>query len=393
MLCTKCKGKLLCGKVECPLLKKFNFLKSLKVDNELENPTPPSVFVGRIGYPKVYTGPLVALDPSSDVRYLDSPWLWNCSIEDIIRIRTSMLRTTKRIDVNIPSNPNEYLLKVQEVTASIKPIEIDAKLIKVNKKLTFDDTMQPMGFNAIVEKLEVVENPKIPRKVEKVYYDDVKATDAVVYLKKSGFSTYYLQKLLSIGMFGERKNRRLVPTRWSITAVHEMLSNWLKREVSVFESVDKHLLFNYEHFGNHFEILLSPGDFSFQLIEIWIKKSLWSPDKTWIEADGEDLTAKKGYSTLGGGYYAAKLPVLEHLYKLKKRASVLVVREVKPEYYAPLGVWVVEEGIKNALNKKPDVFEDFESALNTLSNRILTSRKLWEKHLVKNRQTTLFNFM
>lgn len=391
MQCAMCKGKLLCGRVKCPLLQKFEFLESIKIDNHIDDPTPPSAFVGRIGYPKVYAGSLVALN-GENASYLDSPWMWEGSVDDVMRLRTSLVRTTKRLDVNTPSNPDYFLLKVQEATASIKPIEIDAKVVKVNKKLLFNDTLQPMGFNAIVENFNVVDNPKIPKEVEKVYYDDLKASKAVLYLRNRGFSTYYIQKLFSVGMFGERRSRKLVPTRWSITAVHDIIGEWLKRQITHFKAIEKYVLFNFEHFGNHFEVLLSPGEYSFQLIEIWIKKSFWSPEKTWIGVDKEDLTKKKEYSALGGGYYAARLPVLEYLYKIKRKASILVIREIKPEYYAPLGVWVVEEGIRKALRREPQIFENYNLALTNASSRILTDLNAWKRCLTKVKQHSLSSF-
>lgn len=392
MQCARCKGNLLCGKIKCPLLQKFRFLKSIEIGNHIDNPTPPSVFVGRIGYPKVYAGSLVALNVDN-VELLDAPWMWKDNIEDIIKRRVSLIRTTKRLDINLASNPDKYLMEVQEATASIKPIEVEAEINKVNKRLSFDDTVQPMGFNAVINKFKIVENPRIPDEVEKVYYDDIKAVDSLKYLKDKGFNTYYLQKLFSVGMLGYKKNRKLVPTRWSITAVHDILGEEIKKEIAVFDDIDKNLVFSFEHFGNHFEVVLTPGEYSFQLVEIWIKKSFWSPNKTWIGVDYEDITKKKGYSVLGGGYYAARLPVLEWLQKMRRKASVLVIREIKPEYYAPLGVWVVEEGIRKAMSQKPQVFESFEEALSTASNRILTNRKLWRRYLSKHKQSTLIPFM
>ena len=130
------------------------------------------------------------------------------------------------------------------------------------------------------------------------------------------------------------------------------------------------LLFHYEHFGNHFEIILSPERYFFQLIEIWQRKSFWSPKEGWIGVDSEDIRPKKEHSNLSGGYYAARLPVLEYLRKIKRWASVLVIREIKPSYYAPLGVWVVEEGVRKALKGKPESFDSFEEAIAAASRRV-----------------------
>jgi hypothetical protein len=388
--CAVCKGKLQCGRTKCPLVEKFRFLRSVNIGKHIEDPTPPSVFVGRLGYPKVYAGPLVAINV--DPVYADSPWAWK-SIEEAIKLRVSLLRASRAVRVDEVRDPGSYLLNIQEAAASIKPIEIEAEVERLSRKAEFDDVIQPMGYSAIVDKLKIAENPKIPAKVEKVYYDDIKASEALSMLFKDGFSTYYLQKILSAGVIGLREKRKLVPTRWSITATHSILGEELKKEILNYESVNDHLLFSYEHFGNHFEIILSPGNYSFQLFELWMKKSFWSPKKTWIGYDSEDARRKKDYSELGGGYYAARLPVLEYLSSIKRQASILIIREIKPEYYAPLGVWVVEEGVRKAMKERAEVFSSFEEAIQRAKSRIMTDERLWESRISRESQKTLFDFL
>ncbi len=387
MRCAECKGNLLCGRSKCPLVEKYRFLKKVKVGTEIHDPSPPSLFVGRFGYPKVYAGPLVALNV--DPVYADSPWLWK-SIEEVIELRTSMLRTSTRLRVEAVRSEIREIQELQELTAAVRPVDVEAEIKKLNARTEFDDIIQPMGYAAIVERLRITENPKIPRKVEQMYYDDLKAHTALKELYEHGFSTYYLQKIFSAGMLGERRRRKLVPTRWSITAVHSILGEAIKKEIADFKSVSDTLLFSFEHFGNHFEVILSPERYFFQLIEIWKRKSFWSPKEDWVGSDWEDIRPKKDYSPLGGGYYAARLPVLEFLRSVKRQASITVIREIKPSYYAPLGVWVVEEGVRRAMKSKPEVFESFDDALKAAAKRIETEPEKWRIHL--HRQTSLQSF-
>jgi len=390
-LCAKCKGNLLCGRVKCPLLQKFRFARADIAEGSIEKPTPPSAFIGRIGYPKVFVGPLVATT-DFEPEYLDSPWLWKGSVDDIIRLRVSLVRGMRKVDVDV-SDPDRFLLNLQEATASTRHVDVETEISKVIKRPLFDDVTQPMGIAAQINSMKLAENPKIPDKVEKVYYDDLKAVEAVRYLFDSGFNTYYIQKVFSVGMLGEKDNRKLVPTRWSITAVHDILGEEIKKEIVDFESVNTCMLFHYEHFGNHFEVILSPGNYSFQLVEIWVKKSFWSPNSTWIGYDREDISKKKEYSELSGGYYAARLPVLEYLRKIRRKASVIVIREIKPEYYAPLGVWVVEEGVRKALTSKPEVCESVSEAVEKAATRIKTDKRKWMTYLSSHCQSSLLEFM
>lgn len=391
--CATCKGNLLCGRPKCPLLQKFSFLKGIDLKpGDIERPTPPSAFVGRMGYPSVFVGPLISTK-TENPEYLDSPWLWKGSVEEVIGLRMSLLRGMRKIVVDEASNPDRFLLNVQEATASVKPIDLDAEVERIIRKPTFGDTFQPIGISAEVKRLELSGNPKIPLKVEKAYYDDLKSVEAVKSLFDSGFSTYYLQKIFSLGMLGMQKKRKLVPTRWSITAVHDILGEELKKEIALYPEINETLLFSYEHFGNHFEVILSPGEFSFQLVEIWIKRSFWSPDRTWIGYDGEGILPKKDYSNLSGGYYAARLPVLEYMRESGRKANAIVLREISPSYYAPLGVWVVEEGVRKAMAGKPKRFESFDDALKAASSKMRTKAELWMPKLRKGVQLTLSSFL
>ncbi|MFW6185419.1 MAG: hypothetical protein ACOC5C_01950 [Halobacteriota archaeon] len=395
-LCARCKGNLLCGRIKCPLLEKFKFLSTYSdISGELEKPTPPSVFVGRMGYPKVYIGPLMTLSDLEQPEYMDSPWMWSGkNIEDVISLRSSLLRGVKRVEVNSNDQSNDYyLVNLQEAAASTTHMDLETEVQKVIKRPVFDDVMQPMGMTGHIDSFKFLQNPKIPHKVEKIYYDDLNATSSVKQLFDSGFNTYYLQRIFSVGMMGEQSRRKLVPTRWSITAVHDILGEELKKEVQDFPSIDSCMLFRFQHFGNHFEVILTPGNYSFELAEIWMGESFWNPESTYVGYDREDIMKKKDYSTLSGGYYAARLPVLEYMKKKRRKASITVLREIRPEYYAPLGVWVVEEGARKAMNTTPEVFESYQGALESAAQYLRTPREKWLHHLGSGYQSSLAQFV
>ncbi len=377
-LCLKCKGKLMCGRDRCLFLP-----PPPSIVEELDT-TPPSIFVGRTGYPKVFAGPL--LTPSSEnPEYFDSPWEWSGRVEDVVSIRMQVARGMKLLDVKKASDPDRYLSNLQEAIASTAHLDVEAEMLGIVRKPEIDGIAKPAGLSVKIESFELAENPKIPAKVEKLYYDDLKATDSVFYLFESGFKTHYIQKLLSAGMLGEQKRRKLVPTRWSITAVHDIIAERLKLQIAEYPEISETLIFRYEHFGNKFFVVLYPSRYSFKLYELWRKGAAWSDD-TWVGFDSETILKKRKYSNLSGGYYAARLPVLEYLHSIRRQAGVLVLREITPEYIAPLGVWVVEEGVRKAMSSKPECSElpdlnDLKNLLKTLNLKSL-----------KSRQTSLFEF-
>ena len=376
MLCVRCKGRNLCG-TSCPILDSFRS-KNLFLNDVDERPTPPSVFVGRTGYPRVFAGPMIVLG-NENPEFFENPARYSKNVEDVLALRMSLARTYKNFSVFSALNPDRLLLELQEIAASLKDVDVEGEYEKIIKKPAIDDIVMPSGISAVYRKIRITSNPKIPSKLEKIASDDIKAVEAVRLLHESGYSTSYLQRVLSVGLLGIEK--KLVPTRWSITAVHDMIAEELKKEISYFDEINEVLLFSYEHYGNHFEVILYPSCYTFQLVEIWIEKSLWSPERTWIGVDCEGIKRKSQYSELSGGYYAARLPVVEFMHRMRRQAGAIVIREIKPEYSAPLGVWVVEEGVREALNSKPERFEDLEDALRNAGSRIKTDERLWKKHI------------
>ena len=101
-------------------------------------------------------------------------------------------------------------------------------------------------------------------------------------------------------------------------------------------------------------ILLFPNAWSFELFELYFPGSSWNPSKELkASTDCENFSGRKNYAfSTAGGYYATRLPILKYLDLIKKQASVLVIRIETPSYWASLGVWVVRESVKKALQKK-----------------------------------------
>jgi hypothetical protein len=164
---------------------------------------------------------------------------------------------------------------------------------------------------------------------------------------------------LSVGNLGIGKNRKLVPTRWSITAVDDTVGkDWLN-EIRQYPETDYTSFFG-GYLGNYFLILFYPDVWSYELFETYMPKSSWNvTEETQFTTDYEAYAGRKTYAeNCGGGYYAARLPILEKLKGMKRQASVLCLRFITGEYAVPLGVWVVREAVRKAMSSKPLHFAD-----------------------------------
>jgi hypothetical protein len=125
--------------------------------------------------------------------------------------------------------------KIQEVALSSKPISIEFFL---KKAPSFDFTpsriFSIMTNTAPIEKVNLEENVKVDRKVDNLVSDsDATAQNAILELYNSNIKTSHLSKLLSAGLLGVKMQRKLVPTRWSITAVDDIISKTLLQKINI----------------------------------------------------------------------------------------------------------------------------------------------------------------
>jgi hypothetical protein len=160
----------------------------------------------------------------------------------------------------------------------------------------------------------------------------------------------------------------LVPTRWSISATDDIISASLIKRIAeeAYQAIDFFEIYRYYHLGNYYSIILLPDNvWSFEMQEIWFDNN----GNLGIGVDFEDAKGLDHYPSIAGAYFAARLGVTEHLLKRRKKAAVLILREIRPEYVMPVGVWQIREGIREALKGKgkgkgkKQQFDNFEQAL------------------------------
>jgi len=332
--------------------------------------SPPEVFVGRHGYPLVRAGPMLPAGESPVQPGLEM------DIGEIISARSALVRSETKIVIKEAESPGSLLASMQEIALSAAPVSTEVSFCRPpQSRMAFDGILSPSGPSGELEKMQITGNPVIPRKVDQIAEDkDANAAVAASELYASGIGTDHISRMLSLGLLG--KKRKLVPTRWSITASDDMIGKHLKEIVLDQPQIKDCYLFTGQALGNHFEILLLPRPFSFELVEIWMARSVWA-EEGFIGGDREDATAKKEYSSLAGGYYAARLAVLEHMAGKGRQAAVLAVREISEAYWAPLGVWVVREVARAAMRSQPVRYSSLAEAMTEIERRIKTPAEKW----------------
>lgn len=385
--CVRCKGRLWCGLGRCPILEqKERLLRSVPKTRDVTAPTPPAVFVGWKGYPKVEVAPMGALKKPETA---EDPKKWlEMTIEEILDIRTSMVRPVFSFKVHAAADPCGQLAVVHELTMSKEPVEIEAKLERIPKpEVRFGHVLAPMGPKAPAKSVVPQENPKADRGIEKLYYDDLKAEDAVITLFEKGYDVYTISRVLSAGMVGAPKARKLVPTRWAITAVDDIVYRKEISKIKSYDLINEYRLYESHCFDNHFYIILAPEVWGFELLEAWAPGSAWHAGSAEIIInDWEGYAGRKSYAdNVGGSYYAARMAVIEKLLREKRQARAIIMREVREGYYVPLGVWQVRESVRKALGGKYKRFNSIREVLEYVGQglRIPVEKWLSKSALIK----------
>ena len=340
--------------------------------DSISGTSPPSVFIGSYNYPKVFVGPMVP-PVHGDTSLLDSPEQWSGkSLEDIVNFRLSLVRGIQKTSVD--NVDGKYIENLQEIVMSSKPLDSDLIFTKSpSQNILLDGESAPFGPIGEIKSAKF--SGTIPVKsIEKIYYDkDLNAQDAVVNLYNSGIEISKIQKCFSIGMLG--KKRKLVPTRWSITATDDIICKYLTDDVLNYSLIDSCKVFSYAHLGNIFAIVLFPHRWVYEMIEAWYSNGVMGFGSDYEDARGIDHPP-----AIAGAYFAAKLGVLEYLHKKKIQAGVVILREIRPEYAIPVGVWQVREGIRKAMLQNPVIADNFDHALNLASNMMSISKFEWLSH-------------
>ncbi|MDD5087089.1 MAG: hypothetical protein PHV16_05040, partial [Candidatus Nanoarchaeia archaeon] len=135
-------------------------------------------------------------------------------------------------------------------------------------------------------------------------------------------------------------------------------------EIKDFKTGD-YLVFFGSYLGNYYLILCFPEPWSYELFETYMPKTSWNVDENInFMTDYESYYGRKTYAeNCAGGYYAARLAIAEKLANMKRQSSVLALRFITGDYAVPLGVWVVREAARKAMNNRPIEFSSKELML------------------------------
>ena len=362
--------------------------ESITSGDALFGSTAPSIFVGHANYPTVPAGLLSPVGNEDEAASFVTDRSWydqGIDIAEVFRRRSGLLTANRSVEVTTPARggrfgPNVHdawngFLGVQrEVAVADRPVDVEIGLAeRPTIEVTPDTVAEPRGPWARAKSANLAENPSVPLEVEKtIGDDDWRAEGAMTYLYRRDFDVYDIHRILSAGALGEADERRLVPTRWSITAVDDTVGKYLRGRIHNKESIGEVEVWRNDFIGNYYWVILAPGEWEYELVELKGAGSVWNPnpeDDIYIAADYEGYEGRTGYvEQTAGAYHAARLGVLEHLAAREQQAKALVIRQVTDEYWGPVGVWQVRESVRDAFDGERGRAPTMQQALEAISD-------------------------
>lgn len=331
------------------------YQKNLKPTKEIEGFGSIPI-VGEKSYPYLSTHSVSNENKKNS--FFNSSNVVKENYDEIIKLKAkNILGSTNK--AYIKHTDDRIAKELRDIYKSKVPIEFNSKFeeeLKFNKVLVNNITGITGSKNPLIS-LKSNENSKTSKQIEKYSVNDLKAKEAIIKLYERGTNEHQIIHLLALGSFGVQINKKLVPTRWAISAYDKTIEQHIQREIIKYKTIESYEVYKCFDKGNYFIIILMPEVFTCEVIEAF-------PGA--IESDYVDHSNKlnKKEPDTSGGFYATKISVFESLKKRKRQASIISIRIID-DYDIPLGVVFVREAAREAIkipilktNSKKE-FEEF----------------------------------
>ncbi len=153
-----------------------------------------------------------------DTSIFDSPEKWvGKNMMEIANYRMSLVRGV--FVANIHTTSGKQMESLQELAMASSPAESEILFEKIpfvnmEQKINFgnDTESAPYGLIAPLKSFKAYSSFSVDKRIERVFYDkDATAKESIINLYHRGVEISKISRILSIGMMGLKKNRKLVP--------------------------------------------------------------------------------------------------------------------------------------------------------------------------------------
>ena len=350
-------------------IKKYQ--SKLKPSKEIEGYASAAI-VGEQNYPnpKIYN----VSTGQKDNSFFKTNEVVKKDYSDIVKLKAqNILGNTNNI--YIKKTNTRIITEINDVYKARKPAQFESqfdKELKFNKPI-LNKLSGVLGTQNELINVELTENASTSKQIEKYTDDDIKARQAIINLYEKGIPESQIINLLGLGNFGIQLNRKVVPTRWSISAYDVAIEKHLHSIITKHNPINQYEVYYAKDKGNEFVIVLAPDGYTFENLEF---------GDEWNGSDYVGHNNKLPYQTpnTAGGFYASKVAIFEHLRKRKKQAQIYCIRLIEG-YDIPLGVVFVRETIRQAMTNQIFKTSNFQ----TLKKYLLENHTQHYKQLINSK--------
>lgn len=367
---------------------KLDFYRQIKLYQAELKPTKEidgfgsSAIVGEKNYPNLKIHNISTEDVSNS--FLKTSEIVKKDYSEIVKLKAkNILGSTEQTYVK--KFDDRINQEISDIYKAKFEVEFNSKF---DKELKFDKVLVNkvsgiVGSKNSLVSLKANSNISTSKQIEKYTQTDIRSKEAVISLYERGVNEHQIINLLALGSFGVTLNKKLVPTKWAITAFDQIIEKYLHSKLVKYNSIEKFEVYYHKDKGNSFVIVLLPDIFLGEVVEAW---------ENVVERDYCDFNNKldKAEPECAGGYFATKIGIFESLNERKRQAQFVSLRFIK-DYELPLGVVFVRECVRLAMKNKvfscsnlDDVkkflFEKYNVHYNLFSNsKLLVERKVQKR--------------
>ncbi len=329
---------------------------NLKASKEIEG-FPANSIIGEKNYPNLKIHSIS--NENLESVYKNNSNLVKLNYDKIIKIKArNIFGSSNNINVK------DLNFRIKEELADIYKAKNMINFVsKFDKEIKFNCFANSKDFGILGSKnellsIETIGNVSVSKNIEKYTNDDIKSKKAIIDLYEKSYNEHQIINLLSLGEFGHSLNKKLMPTKWAISAFDKTIEKHLYLKLIKNKLLEKFEIFSYFDKGNFFLIILIPDYFQAQIIETW---------SNIVESDYVSFDNKLDYLDIktAGAFYATKLGVFENLCFRKKQSAFISLRVIK-DYEIPLGLVFVRECIRETMKNKIFESSDLEEIKNFL---------------------------
>jgi hypothetical protein len=326
------------------------YQNTLKPQKEIEGVGSSSI-VGEKNYPFLKIHNVSTQDKNNS--FFKSGEVVKKEYKDIFKIKAkNILGSTQ--DTNIRNINDRLKNEISNIYKSKKEIEFTSEFEKELKfnKVVLNKVSGIVGSKNPLLTLSANENSKTSKQIEKYTQTDIKAKEAIITLYERGVNEHQIINLLALGEFGININKKLVPTKWSITAYDQTIEKHLHKKIINYPSIENFEIYYYKNKSDTHIMILLPDTYMGEHFEDWHNDSdSVSEPQVGVDYVGFDNRLRTSEPNNAGGYYATKIAINEYLNSRKKQASFIAIRIIR-NYDVPLGVVFVRECVRECLKNQ-----------------------------------------